>query len=1314
MKNVKMEKILAITLTMAMLLSMVLVFTVSGNANANGNQYTLDTADLHPFAAGAKADGDYEKAGTDNYFTVFYSEKVKIETNEKSFSDGEACTQRIAWGAKTTIGDDILNAVKIKTQGSATVKLWWVGGDSGRQPAIFDAEGKVVSKYEGTTVKNELYISELSVSEAGIYYIGNLSGSNYFYKLQVTDNADGAPAGDRAAWADVAAPSISSALDNGAGKIEVNIDALIGHDGADELLVHMYSGEELIATRGSVTEKGSHKILFTPENSGTYTFKAELLRSGEESKYSETKDTAFVYVLEAPYLTSATSAGGGKIEIKWNYVHEAESYNIYQDGVKIDTIDAGYLSYTATGLTIGQEYSYVVAAVRGSEEVKSTSLSTVASQDAKREWGFTIYGPSTSDEKCGYEGSVNDDGYVTVYSEGNGGKIQPTSVDGLAFYYTAIPTEYNFTLRAKVSVDSWTLSNGQEGFGLLVTDRLGTNGDKGNFWNNSYLAGSTKIEYKYNSDTDEIIDNKVVDSSLKKISMKLGIGVVSRTGVTKDNLDLFQAQDTETINQNFVYRYYPLERSGADLTSESGTYNIIGNYTDKPAGSFDDIFLITEYIMEIQKNNSGYFITYYADDGETVIAQKKYYDPDALSMIDEDYVYAGFFAARNARITYSDVTLTTILASEDAEREYPPTTYVTPTVTVNSGTATTKEDYELIVDVNVDGYLTVRYNDQVIVENEEVTVYDNYRFRTDLELFDYGENPIKVEFTPDPYQDLGEYVELSSKSTIHVTHNVQFNKGNYHRKTIYVSPDVYAYTTTADGTRENPFDIFTALENAYPGQTLILMEGTYKPGAALKIQRGMDGTEDAMIRLIGDPEAKTRPVIDFEGLYSGFTIGGDYWYFYGFDVTGSLNMQKGIQVSGSYNVLDNIHTYYNGNTGIQICRLAGADRFEDWPSYNLILNCTSYCNFDSGFEDADGFAAKLTVGEGNVFDGCVSYNNADDGWDLYAKVETGAIGAVTIRNCISFDNGHVPGYEKTGNGNGFKMGGESISGKHVLENSIAFNNLAKGIDSNSCPDVRVYNCISFNNGSYNVALYTNNAANTAFIANGIISFRTEHTDIREELKGKGTQVAGDYINNTTYYWDEINGVCENLAGDQITSDMFESLEFEGWTRNEDGTINLGSFLKIKDNVPEAVSNCKLGGQASAEIILEEDEECTFSKSWVRNNNFAHWHECECGNKSHVEEHDLIWIIDKKPEGNKNGSKHQECTICGYKKASITIYPENQNPTPPDDEVDPNPPTPPTDVPDVDDEPVEELNFFQKIWQAILNFFRNLFGLNKDE
>ena len=98
--------------------------------------------------------------------------------------------------------------------------------------------------------------------------------------------------------------------------------------------------------------------------------------------------------------------------------------------------------------------------------------------------------------------------------------------------------------------------------------------------------------------------------------------------------------------------------------------------------------------------------------------------------------------------------------------------------------------------------------------------------------------------------------------------------------------------------------------------------------------------------------------------------------------------------------------YNNGNTGLQVSGLS-TDNKALWPSHNTIKNCTSMNNADRAMEDADGFAAKLTTGEGNVFDGCIAAYNADDGWDLFAKAATGSIGAVTIQNCVAYKNGYL-------------------------------------------------------------------------------------------------------------------------------------------------------------------------------------------------------------------------------------------------------------------------------------------------------------------
>jgi hypothetical protein len=166
---------------------------------------------------------------------------------------------------------------------------------------------------------------------------------------------------------------------------------------------------------------------------------------------------------------------------------------------------------------------------------------------------------------------------------------------------------------------------------------------------------------------------------------------------------------------------------------------------------------------------------------------------------------------------------------------------------------------------------------------------------------------------------------------------------------------------------------------------------------------------------------------------------GNEWQVYGLEISGAGD--NGLVVWGSSNVIERCVIHDCRDTGLQIYPGAGS---------NLILNCDSYRNFDTGThgENADGFGAKYDIGSSNVFRGCRSWENADDGWDLWESTNT-----VVLDNCWTFRNGTNltadPLY--SGDGNGFKLGGNGVACPHIITRCVAFGNRHSGFDQNNNP-----------------------------------------------------------------------------------------------------------------------------------------------------------------------------------------------------------------------------------------------------------------------
>ena len=84
--------------------------------------------------------------------------------------------------------------------------------------------------------------------------------------------------------------------------------------------------------------------------------------------------------LPAPANVAATAVGATTVNIKWDAVVNAQSYNIYRDGVYV--ADTKSLSYTDSGLSSDTEYSYCVAAVYNGKEYERSAVVTAVTGKA--------------------------------------------------------------------------------------------------------------------------------------------------------------------------------------------------------------------------------------------------------------------------------------------------------------------------------------------------------------------------------------------------------------------------------------------------------------------------------------------------------------------------------------------------------------------------------------------------------------------------------------------------------------------------------------------------------------------------------------------------------------------------------------------------------------------------------------------------------------------------------------------------------------------------------------------------------------------
>ena len=1137
---------------------------------------------------------------------------MNIDGNSKGSDDGITFSQRLKMEG---INNGMYRTVSFFLEKKAAIKVYAYSGSSGdstRKLNLYkngynkpNGEPEIVNQSPELPGSGNIRSFTWNTTEAGSYYIAQAqTGGVNIYCISIVYTGEADPI-QRAEWSTVANPTLGTPTVSEDGvAINVPFTGVIGNDGADYALVHMYKegGEEPVATRRYLAYGNEGSISFKPANSGKYSFKVELVRKGETSKFSEQLTSVdFTYNLYVPGLRAKTVKDGeGKLTLQAiiAQVTEADTYSLTWKksgeeallGTQEIVADPASeeVSYVIPNLEVGGSYDISVTATRNatSETTEPASIVAIVRNDVEKDWQFRFFGASTKESinfmsSVGAKPNFDDDGgniydglKLTSCSYDpdkniigtQGGKFTYGFFDGISYYYTPIKAaEEDFVLRSKITVEYINAAgNGQEGFALLIRDSIGEHASNDYFYTNSVAAISTKVQQR---------------AGTGNITVKPGIGARFVTGL-KSTTDV---SDGKPVQKMYLF----------DKTMKA----------DKGL----------EFVFEVEKRNNVYFARYLSATGELITEKALYHtetvndnDPsndtlyDPLCQIDKENVYVGFAAARGCVATFTDIDFKVTPRSQEYIEIKPEPLIATSTIA--SPTTSSLPQYNFKFYANSDGVLDVYLNDdgtkdeaKHIIKKQEIKA-DIY-FEQVINLTE-ANNKFETYFVPTEgwksvYGEPLDFYDEQVRDRL-----VSYKSYGQPHESLIVAPTELATSPSGkvgkannDGTYDSPLDLQTALNYVLPGQTILMLEGTYvNTGNPFTVEKGNDGEPGKVKTLRSHPANKTRPVLDFMDKGYGVTLWGNYWHFYGFDITNTADGKKGLQVGAKYCVIENINAYNNGDSGIQVSGKS-TDLPQFWPSNNLILNCTSYMNADRAHEDADGFGAKLYCGGNNIFRGCLAYCNADDGWDLYAKTESGAIGQVIIENCVTFGNGFfVDGAISKGNGNGFKLGGESMSGHHIIRNSISIANKLKGIDSNSCPDIEVYNCTSIYNSKYNYAFYTsginpftsfkaqNNISLLGFASDEISGNQQEgeeyvikndnnfffYSDNAFNFEGKNMpkgayNIKGAKIDNTKLTgWKSVDTTPDNGFDDDIYE--YFGVEIDG--SGDKGTIKRGDFNKI--------------------------------------------------------------------------------------------------------------------------------------------------------
>lgn len=376
------------------------------------------------------------------------------------------------------------------------------------------------------------------------------------------------------------------------------------------------------------------------------------------------------------------------------------------------------------------------------------------------------------------------------------------------------------------------------------------------------------------------------------------------------------------------------------------------------------------------------------------------------------------------------------------------------------------------------------------------------------------------------------------------------------------------------------------------------------------------------------------------------------------------------------------------------------------PAFNLDLNSVLFTSaaeggksasgMDSGLAavgDYDGNEWKLTLLDNSRSSFTVDASEAEtsaevgySGWSIpiaYSGAQTGDNEYVSVLLCDGDGNvlyyGNIAQNKESGTAtlnipSGLDVGSytlkvfsEQCNGDYKTDYASAFQNISLTVTlpQEATPQA-VFTATSDNGGTLSnvetgMKYSTDGGASWTDITGTTMEITgvTAENDVKVYKPGNGTTTSDSEVQTI----DITQAVQPTVNGADCTTSEQNDGQITGVDNTMEYRLSTDSnWTEITGSEVTGLSNgiydvrVKANGTALASVaatVTIGEHTCVAQGEWLHDET-NHWNTCACGEKLNTAAHTFEWVTDKAATATEDGSKHEECTVCGYALQAVEI------------------------------------------------------------